>query len=175
MIKLNEVLDISNFQKKNEKKNEIKILDDILEEIKNANKIIILTHESPDGDAIGSILAMNLIIQNLGKKADMVMSEFPRLFKFLPNSDKIKKCSDNEFYDLAISVDCADFKRLDNNEYFEKATKTIVIDHHGSNKMYGDLNFVNPVSPACCEVLVEILQYYNMKIEKYSADYISNF
>ena len=50
-------------------------------------------------------------------------------------------------YDLAISVDCATFKRMAKKEYFENAKSTIVIDHHGSNTMYGDLNYVNPASP----------------------------
>ena len=69
-------------------------------------------------------------------------------------------------YDLAISVDCATLKRMAKKEYFENAKSTIVIDHHGSNTMYGDLNYVNPASPACCEVLVEILHYFEMKISK---------
>ena len=141
-------------------------LDEILKEIKNANSIVILTHESPDGDAIGSSLAMKIILEKLYKKADVIIPEYSRLFSFLPNAEEIKKESDNKNYDLAIAVDCADIKRLVGREYFENANKTIVIDHHGSNKMFGDINFVNPVSPACCEVLVGMLQYFNMEISK---------
>lgn len=166
MIKLNDVLDIANFQKKEEKSKGVKILDDILEEIKKAEKIVILTHESPDGDAVGSSLAMKFILETMNKKPDVIITEYSRLFDFLPGSNEIKQESSVENYDLAVSVDCADLKRLDNKEYFENAKKTIVIDHHGSNQMYGDLNFVNPVSPACCEVLVEILHYFEMKISK---------
>ncbi len=141
-------------------------LDEILKEIKNANSIVILTHESPDGDAVGSSLAMKIILEKLDKKSDVIIPEYSRLFSFLPNADKIKKESDNKNYDLAIAVDCADIKRLVGREYFENANKTIVIDHHGSNKMFGDINFVNPVSPACCEVLVGMLQYFDMEISK---------
>ena len=49
-------------------------------------------------------------------------------------------------------------------KYFENAKKTIVIDHHGSNEMYGDLNYVNPVSPACCEILAGIFDYFELDI-----------
>lgn len=141
-------------------------LDEILEEIKKAEKIVILTHESPDGDAIGGSLAMNLIVEALGKKADVIIPEYPRTFQFLPSTDNIKIDSEIENYDLAISVDCANFKRLAQNKYFENAKKTIVIDHHGSNNMYGDLNYVNPASPACCEVLVSMAEYFGVKITK---------
>ena len=141
-------------------------LDEILEEIKKANSIVILTHESPDGDAIGSSLAMRLMLKELGKETCVIIPEYSRLFNFLPGVEEIKKESEIKEYDLAISLDCAVLKRLAGKEYFENAKKTIVIDHHGSNNMFGDLNFVNPVSPACCEILVGIAQYFNIEITK---------
>ncbi len=141
-------------------------LDEILEEIKKAEKIVILTHESPDGDAIGSSLAMKFMIEALEKKADVVIPEYSRMFQFLPGVEEIKIDSDIEKYDLAISVDCANFKRLAKNEYFEQAKKTIVIDHHGSNNMYGDLNYVNPASPACCEILISMAEYFQINLSK---------
>ena len=141
-------------------------LDEILIEIKNAETIVISAHESPDGDAIGSCMAMKLILEKLGKNPDVIIPEYSRLFNFLPEIDEVKKESNVECYDLAISLDCANLARLVGKEYFEKAKKTIVIDHHGSNNMYGDLNYVNPASPACCEILAGMLEYYNMDISK---------
>ena len=140
-------------------------LDEILEEIKKAGSIVILTHETPDGDAIGSSLGMLLALEKLGKNADLIMSKYAKTFNFLPRVDEIKAESDIKEYDLAISLDCATFKRLDNREYFENAKKTIVIDHHGSNNMYGDINYVNPVAPACSEILLAILSYYEIEID----------
>lgn len=141
-------------------------LDEILKEIKQAQNIVILTHETPDGDAIGSSLATMHMVNLLGKQADVIIPKYSRLFKFLPGADKIKEESIIKQYDLAIAVDCADLKRLVPKEYFENASKTIVIDHHGSNQMYGDLNYVNPVSPACCEILVGICGYFELEISK---------
>lgn len=141
-------------------------LDEILKEIKKAETIVILTHESPDGDAIGSSLAMKLMLEEMGKSADVIIPEYARLYNFLPSIDQVKKDSKIKSYDLAISVDCATFKRMASNEYFKNAKKTIVIDHHGSNEMYGDLNFVNPVSPACCEILAGMFEYYEFEITK---------
>ena len=141
-------------------------LDKILEDIKIAKTIVILTHESPDGDAIGSSLALKLVLENFGKEADVIIPEYSRLFDFLPGTDRIKKESDIKNYDLAISVDNADLKRLAQKEYFENAKRTINIDHHGSNNMFADLNYVNPVSPACCETLAGIFEYFQIDITK---------
>lgn len=141
-------------------------LDEILKQIQKAEKIVILTHESPDGDAVGSSLAMKLIIEKLEKTADVIIPEYSRLFNFLPSAEEIMTDSEIKNYDLAISVDCATSKRMAKKEYFENAKSTIVIDHHGSNTMYGDLNYVNPASPACCEVLAGMLKYYEIDITK---------
>ena len=141
-------------------------LDEILKEINKAQNIVILTHESPDGDAVGSSLALKLAIEKLDKNVDVIIPEYSRLFNFLPAANEIKKESEIKNYDLAISVDCANLKRLAKREYFEQAKKTIVVDHHGSNNMYGDLNYVNPVSPACCEVLAGMIEYFEINIDK---------
>lgn len=142
-------------------------LDEIMKQIKQAEKIVVLTHESPDGDAIGSSMTIKLILENMDKYVDVIIPEYSRrLFEFLPTSNEIKEASEIEKYDLAIAVDCADFKRLAKNEYFENAKVTIQIDHHGSNTMYADYNYVNPVSPACCEVIAGMIRYYNLDITK---------
>lgn len=142
-------------------------LDNIIEEIKKAESIVILTHEIPDGDAVGSSLAMMHAVKGLGKKVDVIIPEYSSCFDFLPGISEIKKESSVEKYDLAIALDCADGKILSGySKYFEKAKCKIVIDHHSSNKMYGDINFVNPVSPACCEVLIGMFDYFGIEISK---------
>ena len=141
-------------------------LDDILEKIKQADTIAIMAHETPDGDAIGSCLAMNAALKKLGKRPDVIIREVPKVFDFMPGRDEIKKDTNVEKYDLAISLDCADLKRVDGSEYFENAKETIVIDHHGTNTMFGDINFVNPASPACCQILIGMFQYFNIEIDK---------
>ena len=142
-------------------------LDEIKKEIEKANNIVVLTHEAPDGDAIGSILAMRLGLKQMGKEAALIIEECPKTYAFLPGAEDIKTSSEIEKYDLAISLDCADAKRLNGGlTHFENAKVKIVIDHHGSNKMFGDLNFVNPAAPACCEILIAIFEYFGVEITK---------
>lgn len=142
-------------------------LDNILEEINKAEKIVILTHENPDGDAVGSATAMHLALKHLGKQSDILISDYPRIFSFLPGIEIVKKQSDIKNYDLAISVDCANTKLLNGyGEVFENAKTKIVIDHHSSNTMYGDFNYVDQDAPACCQLLLVLLSYFNIEVTK---------
>ena len=142
-------------------------LDNILEEIKKAQTIVVLTHESPDGDAIASSLSVMHAISQLGKKVDIVIPEYQNDFNFLPGAEKILEKGKEEPYDLAISVDGADLKRLaGGKEYFEPAKKTIQIDHHSVNSMFADFNYVDPAAPACCQVLIAMFEYYEIEITK---------
>ena len=142
-------------------------LDSILEEINRAESIVILTHENPDGDAIGTGLALYNALKQIGKNPDIIIPEYPRIFQFLPGVDEIKKESEEKKYDLAISVDCAAINMLNGfKNYFEDAIMKISIDHHSTNTMFGDLNFVNPDAPACAQVLLVILDYFKIEITK---------
>lgn len=140
-------------------------LDNILEEIKKAETIVVLSHESPDGDAVSSSLSVMHALAQTGKKVDVVIPEYSKIFEFLPGAENILKNGKEEPYDLAISVDCTDLKRLaGGNEYFETAKRTIEIDHHSVNAMFADLNYVDPVAPACCQVLAALFEYYSIQI-----------
>lgn len=142
-------------------------LDNILEEIDKANSIVILTHENPDGDAIGTSLALYHALKKYGKNPDIIIPEYPRIFEFLPGVEEIKKEADIEKYDLAISVDCSTIKMLNGfTKYFEKAKMKISIDHHSTNTMFGDINFVNPDAPACSQIMLVILGHFNIEITK---------
>ena len=142
-------------------------LDNILEEINGAEKIAILTHENPDGDAIGSGLALYLALKTYGKKPDIIIPDYPKVFNCLPGTEEIKTESDIEHYDLAISLDCATMKMLNGfAKYFENAKVKVCIDHHSTNTMFGDFNYVNPDSPACAQILLVILEYFGIEITK---------
>lgn len=142
-------------------------LDNILEEIKKAQTIVVLTHESPDGDAVSSSLSVMHAISQLNKDVDVIIPEFSRDFKFLPGAEKILQKGRMENYDLAISVDCTDLKRLvGGKEYFSTAKTTIEIDHHSVNAMFADYNYVDPAAPSCCQVLIAMFEYYGVEITK---------
>lgn len=142
-------------------------IDNIKEEIEKAEDIVILTHESPDGDAVGSALAMYLTLKKLEKKVDVIIPEYSNVFNFLPGASEIKKEGKSEAYDLAISVDVTGIGRLNGfANYFEDAKVKIQIDHHQVNEMFADYNFVNPASPACAQNLIFIIEQLGVEIDK---------
>lgn len=143
-------------------------LDDILVEIKKAENIVIMAHEAPDGDAIGSSLAMCLMLRNMGKNAIVLMKDFPETFSYLPGIEFIKTESEIKNYDLAIALDCPTQKRINLEfiEYFENAKVKIQIDHHNKNDMFADHNIVNHVSPATAQILVSSFEYLGLEITK---------
>lgn len=142
-------------------------LDNILEEIKNANTIAILVHENPDGDAIGSATAMHLALKQLGKDSDVIIPEYPKEFEFLPGAEDIIKESSVESYDLVLTLDCATVKLLNGcTKYFENAKTKIAIDHHSSNTMFADYNYVDQEAPACAQLLLVVFSYFKIEVNR---------
>ena len=77
-------------------------LDNIFEEVNKAESILIVTHENPDGDAMGSSLAMYNALKLYGKNPELVVPEYSRTLEFLPGSEEIIKECSKEVYDLVI-------------------------------------------------------------------------
>lgn len=144
-------------------------LDEILKTMKESNSFIILTHENPDGDAIGSSLAVATVLKEMGKtNIDVVVKDCPANFMQLPNINMIKNEGQDINYDMAIVVDCPNIKRVASSyiHFIEEAGSVAQFDHHLNNSMFGDYNVVNSASPACAQILVSSLEYLNIEISK---------
>ncbi|MHB1347018.1 MAG: DHH family phosphoesterase [Candidatus Humimicrobiaceae bacterium] len=137
--------------------------------LKNNDYFVIFTHSYPDGDAIGSSIALYKLLLNIGKKADIVCdSEMPYQYDFLPYVSKIiKDLSDLSFKHeyVALFLDCADIKRININEKdLRKNAKHIInIDHHFSNTAFGDINSIDPSKSATAEIIFLFFENYFKK------------
>ncbi len=141
-------------------------LDKIIEIISNTDKIGIFAHVDPDGDAVGSILALYMSLKQLKKDVEVICDEYSDVFKFIPYIEETKKESTKK-YNLCIALDCADKKRLyDPKNAFDKAPITISIDHHASNTFFAMNNYIEENSPAVCKTLVKVLKRLNVNITK---------
>ena len=141
-------------------------LDNIIEVINKAKKIGIFTHVNPDGDAIGSSMALYLSLKQLNKEVDIIADEYSRCFNFLSNLEEIKKEGSKD-YDLAIALDCATKGRLfDPNNSFDNSITSVSIDHHASNTFFANFNYVEGKSPAACKTLVKVLKRLNVSLNK---------
>lgn len=150
------------------------VLEKIKESIERAHNVLILTHENPDGDAIGSSLAFMHALKKLGKEVTVLIPSINNMYSFLPGFEEIKHEIENiEAFDLCIALDSSDSERLFIcKPYFEKIEHTIVIDHHITNQNFGDVNYVNALASSTCQNLIVVLATLDIAINKDMAECI---
>ena len=143
----------------------------VIDIIKNANNILIAPHVNPDGDCIGSAVALKLFIKNeFSKDAELfIQSKVPDLYRFLPETENFKtyeKLKDKNF-DVVIAIDVAAKDRMvDAIPFFEKAEKTVNIDHHKTNPNYAENNYVYYDLSSAGEVLLQFAKEAGWKLNK---------
>ena len=146
----------------------------LMELAEAAGTIAIVGHVRPDGDCVGSCLAVcNYITEQYPEKTvDVYLETPPVKFSYLKQFERI--CSDPETgkqYDLCICLDSGDRERLGKNVvYLDTAKTSICIDHHITNQGYGAANFVKADASATCELLYDFLD--EEKISKEVAECI---
>lgn len=139
-------------------------MNNIISEIKVSNNIVLLCHNNPDGDAIGSTIAMYNLLKKLGKEVDIVIDTLPKKFNFLNEYNIIKKDSTKK-YTTAVVLDTASKERINSPHLLEDVEKILVIDHHQSNTKYGDINLIEAF-PACCQVVYTLIKKMGIAIDK---------
>lgn len=139
------------------------IITQIRDRLKDAQSILIASHVRPDGDAIGSLLAIGLALQNAGKTVQMILQDgVPTSFHHLQGSNQVQK-EPKGGWDTFISVDCADFKRL--GKPFESGPKPdINIDHHITNEKFGKINLIVGEEVATSAILTDCLPLWGLEI-----------
>lgn len=146
------------------------IINDIVNQIKQFKKIALTFHTSPDGDSLGSALALLIGLRKLNKEVYIISKEvIPQTFLFLPCSNEINGEISEPLQDTdcVIVLDCGDFKRVNANLSGQnKKFALINIDHHISNDLYGDLNFVDTSASAVGEIVHKMLGLLKVKLDK---------
>lgn len=132
------------------------------EQISKAKTIAITGHIHPDGDCIGSCLALKqYILDNYsGKKVDVYLESISAEFRFLSHAQEIiTESKDDESYDLFFVLDCGSEDRYEPFAAMVRCAKTLIgIDHHISNDGFGDFYKIDPQASATCEVLCQIFE-----------------
>ena len=150
------------------------IMNDIVNKIKNSDNIAITFHSSPDGDALGSSLALFQGLRKMGKKVEILSREkVLEDFEFLPCSEEINGQNFKAGPDVqcVIVLDCGDVKRINAELDFEnKSCKIINIDHHATNELYGNFNYVDTNAAAVAEIVYQVLKLMDVEIDKNIAE-----
>lgn len=150
-------------------------LEEIAERIKRAKSAVILTHMRPDGDAIGSALALSRALDVLGIENSVSdESDIPSNLSFLTGTEKIGKGFFKEA-DLYIAVDSADEQRLgalvDDFRAVSRKKDTVNIDHHVSNTRFAKYNYVRECSANCMNIAV-LVEKLGVPLDKELAQYL---
>ncbi len=140
--------------------------------VKEAKNIIVISHVNPDGDTLSAVLALTLLIKTHYNKdvTPVYTNKIPEIYDFLPQIDLYKNVKDIDpevKYDLAIAVDVASKERMgEAGQLFEKAKKTINIDHHKTNKGFADIDIIDPAACSAGQVIFDIAESLNLSISK---------
>ncbi len=137
-----------------------KIYKEIIKAIDKAESLLISSHMGPDGDSIGSQLAVARYAKKQGKKVSVVNhGDIPDKYKFLPDVETIVKpgaCPEKDF-DLVVVLECPDLRRTgDVEKIVPEGAKLINIDHHPDNSGFGDIVLIDTKASAVGEMLAEI-------------------
>ena len=138
--------------------------------IETAENIIIFSHVSPDGDTLGSNLALNIMIEKyFNKKVQSVyVGKLPNMYTYLPHYERfvnVEQIDNLKKYDLAIAVDVAAKDRLVFGvEIYDNALFKVNIDHHKTNIGYGDLNIIEADSACVGMILYKIFKDWNFDV-----------
>ncbi len=144
-------------------------MDEIINQIKRAQHLLLASHCDPDGDAVSSLLAMGLALGKLDKKVTIYnASPIPAVYRFLPSVKRIvRHIKKAATYDTALILDCGHMSRV--GEAHTKVGQIPVIiniDHHVTNTGFGNLQLIDPAASSTAEIVYNLIKALKIPIDK---------
>ena len=131
----------------------------IADALREHDRFLVVTHENPDGDALGSLLALTMALRALGKDVVMYLAAgapLPHEYGFLAIADLRRDPPSDAAERVLVAVDCASEHRIGDPDAMTRAPLTLAIDHHHDNTRFGDVNLVVPDASSTGEVLRDV-------------------
>ncbi|HAQ39792.1 MAG TPA: bifunctional oligoribonuclease/PAP phosphatase NrnA [Clostridiales bacterium] len=155
----------------NLKMNDVK---EIFNLINSSEDICITGHKSPDGDCIGSVMALYEFLKPLDKNVTVCIDgKIPFNYRPFVNEDVISQEYDGKKFDLLFILDCSDIDRLGKfKDVFNNSKKSVCIDHHKTNDSFADINVIDMSMSSTGELLYDVLKTLGQKLTKKAATYI---
>lgn len=143
-------------------------LEAVVAAIRGHERFLVTTHENPDGDALGSLLAMHVALRQLGKDSVMYIlgpAPLPGEYRFLPLEDLRRELPEDASERVLVAVDCANESRLGPDPaILHQAPFTIDLDHHHDNSRFGDVNLVVADASSTGEVLRDVFAVLGVEL-----------
>jgi bifunctional oligoribonuclease and PAP phosphatase NrnA len=143
-------------------------LADVAEEIRAGDRFLLTTHEGPDGDALGSLLATHHILEQLGKDSVMFLAakEFPLPveYRFLPLTDIFHEPPVDVVDRVVVFLDCGNIDRMPVDFLQRSEGKVLNVDHHHDNTRFGTMNLVDTDASCTAEIVFELAKLLGARI-----------
>lgn len=150
-------------------------MNQLLQTINHNQKIAITGHVRPDGDCVGATIALYGYIKDNypSKEVTVFLEEINPKFQFLSGTEHVSNQPDQEQYDVIIILDSSDLERIGAFvQVYENSKYKIVIDHHISNKGYGDVSIIEPEISSASELLYKLLDPDKISLDTATALYM---
>jgi phosphoesterase RecJ-like protein len=143
-------------------------LDTIADELRDVEKLVVATHLNPDGDAIGSARAMELVLRALDKDVVVYVPDavVPHEYEFIRPEVLTTELPDDLADRVLVCVDCGNASRVKNDELLAGARRVINIDHHGDNTHFGDLNHVRSTAACAAQLVWELAGHLGVTVDR---------
>src|SRR5437016_5272514 len=142
------------------------------EAIRGAQRIVLAAHINPDGDTLGSILALGHALDAMGKEATLLSHDgVPDIYRWMPGQERVLRETSRRDFDLAIVCDTGTVDRIGRaKEAIESAPVSLTVDHHLSEGTFGQIRVVTARASATGELIYALLKELHAPIEKAIAD-----
>jgi phosphoesterase RecJ-like protein len=143
-------------------------MDQIIHHLKNSRHALIASHTHPDGDAIGSLMALGLSLNALNHRTTLYNeSPLPAVYRFLPAVDRVVRKIRKENFDVAVVLDCGDLDRVGKAASVIRRIPVIInIDHHVTNTGFGNYQLINTSACATAEIVYYLIKQMNVPINR---------
>jgi phosphoesterase RecJ-like protein len=135
--------------------------------IREHDRFVLTTHENPDGDALGSLLAAKLALDQLGKDSVMVLhgdAPLPGEYAFMQLAELRRRWPDDVSDRVLLALDCANESRIADPEVLGRVQLAIDVDHHHDNTRFGQINLIVPDASSTGEVLRDLIAALNIEL-----------
>src|SRR5437660_518853 len=140
-------------------------LEEVADAIRSHERFAVTTHENPDGDALGSLLAMHLALRELGKDSVMVLDQpVPSEYAFMPLGEVQQRWPDDVSERVLLAVDCAQEMRIPGSPPLALAPVVVDIDHHHDNTRFGHANLIVADASSTGEILRDVFAELDVRL-----------
>jgi|GEM_PF-2345842 len=140
--------------------------------IKQSKSIIVLSHQRPDGDAIGSLLALKLIIEKINIPVDIIVTDIPEFTKLMHGSESLLTKT-NKAYDTIIFSDISSKKRLGKLDYlYDEEKRLVILDHHEVELEKECIHYIDPLISSTTMIIYKLAKANNIEIDEVLATYL---